>query len=85
MILLVLLLYPTPIAAAWLIVNKMKLQPKTMLPLGLLALLLVVAAGWIAATGVLIHDFGHFYRDSFGAGLEPLADAYESTQGGLLP
>jgi drug/metabolite transporter superfamily protein YnfA len=83
MLLLTLLLYPTPIAAGWLIINKMRAKP--MLPFGLLGLLLLAVAGWIVTTGVLVHDFGHFYHDSFGAGLEPLADAYESTQGLLLP
>jgi hypothetical protein len=85
MILLILLLYPTPIAAVWLIINKMKPQPKTMLPLGLLGLLFVVASGWILTTGLLINDLDHFYQNSFGIGLEPLADAYESTQGLMLP
>jgi hypothetical protein len=85
MILLILLLYPTPIAAVWLIVNKMKQPSKALLPTGLVALLLVVAAGWLLTTGLLINDLDHFYRYSFGAGLEPLADAYESTQGLMLP
>jgi hypothetical protein len=85
MILLVLLLYPTPIAATWLIINKIKQPSKALLPTGLVALLFMVAAGWILTTGLLINDLDHFYQNSFGTGMEPLADAYESTQGLMLP
>jgi hypothetical protein len=79
------MLYPTPIAAMWLIFHQLRHPPKALLPAGLAVLLLVVAAGWIVTIGILVNNLDHLYRYVFWGGLDSLANTYESAQGLILP